>query len=276
MPIPSTAPRTPHALRGLVGLVLAAALTALVAVAPAVASADDAAAFAQRIAQERANAGLPGLRVAGDLADVAARHAQRMASEGRLYHNPSMTSEVSGWQRLTENVGTGPAVGEVHDAFMASSSHRANILDDRVTEVGVGVARADGRLWVSQVFRLPDGTTTAPPADPAPGPDPEPVPAPAPDPEPEAPAPPPADPAPPVVSTPAPAVPATPAAAAPTGPTRTSSIQWDLPEVAPAPPTAVDVGPASSGTIAPAGVPPSVHAMQVARWLVVVGAILDQ
>lgn len=269
MPIPSSSPRTLHARRGLVGVALVAVLTTLVAVAPAVASADDAAAFTQRIGQERAAAGLGGLRVAGDLADVATRHAQRMASEGRLYHNPSLTSEVSGWQRLTENVGTGPAVGEVHDAFMASSSHRANILDGRVTEVGVGVAWSDGRLWVSQVFRLPDGSTTppAPTAEPTPGPDPAL--------EPEAPTPASAAPAPPAVSAPSAPAPATTGTPAPAPPTRASSIQWDLPEVAPAPPPAVAVGPASSGAIVPAEVPASVHAWQVARWLVVVGVILD-
>lgn len=275
MPIPSPSPSTHHARRGLVGLVLAATLTVLLAVPPAVASADDAAAFTQRIAQERAGAGLASLRVAGDLAEVATRHAQRMASEGRLYHNPSMTSEVSGWQRLTENVGTGPAVDEVHAAFMASSSHRANILDDRVTEVGVGVVRdADGRLWVSQVFRLPDGSAAPPPPAPEPAPEAEPDPAPTARPE-EASVPAPAAPAPPSVEAPATSPTTSPGPAAPV-PTRTSSIQWDLPEVDLAPPPTIPVGPASAGAITSAAVPPSVHALQVARWLVVVGVILDQ
>ena len=103
---------------------------------------------------------------ASDLVDVATRHANRMASSGNLHHNPNLGSEVSGWERVTENVGRGPDARQVHEAFMASSTHAANIVDAGVTQVGVGVVWADGTLWVTQVFRRPTRAAAPPPPPP--------------------------------------------------------------------------------------------------------------
>jgi hypothetical protein len=44
---------------------------------------------------------------------------------------------------------------------MNSSGHRANILDDRVTEVGVGVVVKGSTIWVTHVFRLPSTVRAA-------------------------------------------------------------------------------------------------------------------
>ncbi|MEZ5381768.1 MAG: CAP domain-containing protein [Microthrixaceae bacterium] len=46
-----------------------------------------------------------------------------------------------------ENVGYSSSMTKVHDAFMASSGHQANILKTSYDKVGVGVAtgRCDGR-----------------------------------------------------------------------------------------------------------------------------------
>lgn len=131
--------------------------------------------FATRVAAERSAAGLAAYAAAGDLADVARRHAQRMASEDRLYHNPSLGSEVQGWQAVGENVGVGASVDDIHRAFMASSTHRHAILSPEFTQVGMGVVfGADGRLWVAQVFRRPagaaGGTAPAPGSAAAPAP----------------------------------------------------------------------------------------------------------
>lgn len=123
----------------------------------------------------RADEGLPALTVRSDLRDVARRHARRMADEGRVFHNPGLPHEVDGWQRLGENVGKGPTVEPIHEAFMASASHRRNILDPGFTEVAVGVESRDGVLWVTQIFRQPAGspaggtqTPTATPDEPSP------------------------------------------------------------------------------------------------------------
>ena len=121
--------------------------------------------FVSRMNSARSSNGLAGYPVRSDLVAVARRQAARMAAAHRMYHNPNLTSEVTGWRAVGENVGVGPDVASIHNAFMGSSSHRANILSSTFTEVGVGTARgSDGQLYVSQVFRRPSGAVYTPPA----------------------------------------------------------------------------------------------------------------
>lgn len=121
--------------------------------------------FVGWINRERRAAGLHELVVRSDLRDVARRHSQRMASDGTLRHNPNRTSEVCCWQKLAENVAYGSDPARVHQRLMASSGHRANILDPDMTELGVGVELRDGVYWVTQLFRLPNGAAPPPPPE---------------------------------------------------------------------------------------------------------------
>ncbi|HVM03893.1 MAG TPA: CAP domain-containing protein [Acidimicrobiales bacterium] len=152
--------------------IVAALCGALVAAAsPARAQVPDVeAAFVARIGAERAAAGRSPLSVADDLVAVARRHSATMAAEKRLYHNPALGSQVVNWVKVGENVGTGGTVDNIHAALMASSTHRDEILGAAFTEVGVGVATADGALWVTQVFRLPETAAAAAPPTPSPAP----------------------------------------------------------------------------------------------------------
>ena len=117
---------------------------------------------------ERAERGLGALDVKSDITRVARSHSVTMADADNLHHNPDFSSQISGWSRVSENVGVGPSVQRIHDALMDSTGHRRNILDDRVTEIGVGVELRNGRVWITQNFRrpssnvnhLPPSTTT--------------------------------------------------------------------------------------------------------------------
>jgi hypothetical protein len=153
-----------------------------------------------------ARGSLGPLATDGTLVTIARRHSQRMANSGSIYHNSNLAKEVPpGWKSLGENVGMGPTCDDIHQAFMNSASHRANILDPDFNFVGVGVVVAgDGTIFVTEVFMqkeasqpaqnapAPTKSSTAKPAAPrAPArPRAEPAPAPAPAPV-EAPAPPP-------------------------------------------------------------------------------------
>ena len=143
-----------------VAALLALLVTLLVPTA-ARADAGAEAAFVQRVNQERAAQGLAPLAVADDLVAVARRHSGRMADAADLHHNPALASEVTGWQKVGENVGRGPSVDPIHAAFMASPGHRQNILDGDWTELGVGVVVRDGTVWVTQVFREPEAAPAA-------------------------------------------------------------------------------------------------------------------
>jgi hypothetical protein len=136
---------------------------------------DESQAFVDAINGSRASlAGAEALQVHGDLARVATEHAAAMAARGSIYHNPSLGQQVSGWEVVGENVGVGPDVDTLHQAFLDSPSHRANLLDGRYREIGIGIVRTNSQLWVVEVFRKPV------PAAPAPAPQPAPAPAPAP------------------------------------------------------------------------------------------------
>lgn len=138
--------------------VLAVLLTALVSgaatAAPAGAtSVEDV--FTTGINKARAARGIPRLTPRAALVRVAREQARRMASQNRLYHNPNLTSDVTNWRWVGENVGYGPDAVTVHAAFMGSADHLANMLDRDYTEVGVGAVVAGGRVWVAEVFRRP-------------------------------------------------------------------------------------------------------------------------
>jgi uncharacterized protein YkwD len=143
----------------------------------------------------RAAAGLPALQRNAQLDAVAQAWAQHLASTNVLAHNPSLRSQVSNWSVLGENVGRAGDIPSVQRAFMNSPEHRANILDPRYTQMGVGAAVSTfpscgcQQLWVVVDFKRPQ--TVAPPPAPkvAPAPAP-PQPAAAPKPAAQAPKPP--------------------------------------------------------------------------------------
>jgi uncharacterized protein YkwD len=141
-------------------LVLAAFVTGAATAGPAGAtSVEDT--FTAKLNYARASRGIPRLAVRSALVTVARAQAHRMADRNTLYHNPNLTTDVTNWRWVGENVGYGPDALTVHVAFMQSAPHRANILDRDYTEVGIGAVVVDGRVWVAEVFRRPMRITTS-------------------------------------------------------------------------------------------------------------------
>ena len=89
------------------------------------------------------------------LSNYARKWSATMASKNRLYHNPYLAQWLRtwSWRILGENVGVGGSILSLHRAFVASPGHRANILDRRFRNVGVGIVSSGGRLWVTVIFR---------------------------------------------------------------------------------------------------------------------------
>lgn len=142
--------------------VLAGFTMALVVAGAAPASASsEAYDFLSRINASRSANGLKPLAMKSDLVSVAAGWTSHMADNNSLAHNPNLTTQVKNWQSVGENVGVGPDVKSIEDAFMNSTRHRENILDPGYTEVGIATVRdSQGQLWVTQDFRQPYKTTT--------------------------------------------------------------------------------------------------------------------
>lgn len=100
----------------------------------------------------RRNAGLRALPVELQLTRVARDWSNTMASRSHLSHRPNLGSVISGdWRRVGENVGVGPSVERIQQAFMESPGHRANVLGD-YDRIGIGVYEQSGRLWVTVNF----------------------------------------------------------------------------------------------------------------------------
>jgi len=118
---------------------------------------------------ERVSRGLRALSTASDLQALAQQRANQMAQSGVLAHTVNLSSKVSGWQKIGENVGRGPALQDIETAFMNSPEHRDNILDPAFSQLGVGVTWDGARyFWVAVIFRQPVGAAAAPAPVPVP------------------------------------------------------------------------------------------------------------
>ena len=150
-----------------VRMVMGAGLAGVMAVTvlPEPASADPASDEAQFVAQLnhlRATRGLAPLAVHGALVGMARSWSSQMASSGNISHNPGMAAQAPGnWARLGENVGMGASVGSLHNAFVASPNHYANMVNVHYDSVGVGVVQKGATKFVTFNFMT---TQAAPPA----------------------------------------------------------------------------------------------------------------
>ncbi len=131
----------------------------------ALAGSADESRFVALINASRSAAGLGPLTVEADLVAYARRHTAAMIAEGDIFHSSQgeLGAATSGWTLLGENVGMGPNPDILHQAFMASPSHRANILGT-FNYVGVGTDLAeDGTMYVTVVFAQKPVPASAPP-----------------------------------------------------------------------------------------------------------------
>jgi uncharacterized protein YkwD len=118
----------------------------------------DAKTFLDRTNNLRRSVGVRTMGEHDTLTAKAEAWAQHMASTGRLEHS-NLASGLSGlnWRYLGENVGysspTSDTLLTIHNLFVKSAPHRANLVNSRFTHMGVGVAKDKyGRVWVAEVF----------------------------------------------------------------------------------------------------------------------------
>jgi hypothetical protein len=144
------------------------------------------------INQERAAAGLAPLGVSDVAVEVAESWSVHMAATRELAHNESWfsaeTRARAGAKAVGENVAFNGDVIDAHRRLMESPGHRANILDGRFHQLGVGAVRdADGMWWITEDFLqlrvVDDAVAVVPIASPVPAPV-RPAPAPSPRPPP--------------------------------------------------------------------------------------------
>ena len=150
-----------------------AILTALVLLALAVTSTSHASASASRpqagtpesqlleaANRDRAAASLRPLQWDMSLAAAARQHAQRMAQANTLSHQfpgePPMqqraTQAGARFSMIAENIAEGPSAAYLHQQWMNSAPHRANLLDPELNAVGIAVVQSGGTLFAVEDF----------------------------------------------------------------------------------------------------------------------------
>lgn len=113
--------------------------------------------------QERQNQGLPALTEDWEISRVARFKSQDMIDNNYFSHNspiygtPFQMLKSFGirYTSAGENIAYGQRTAQqVMNTWMASSGHRANILNSNYNKIGVGVARdpKSGQLYFTQIF----------------------------------------------------------------------------------------------------------------------------
>ena len=143
----------------------------------------DEAEFIDHINAARAAEGMGPLTLDTSMRDAARSWTYWMAENLTLAHaDDIVTGAPADWQKVGENVGRGGSLIAVWEAFMASPSHAANVMDPSYNLVGIGVVWTDdGRIYTTHRFAAtPAGAETSPvapaaepptPAQPEPAPD---------------------------------------------------------------------------------------------------------
>jgi len=109
---------------------------------------------------ERTQRGLQPLQWDVALYRAAQAHAQQMAARASISHQYPGEAELAERGRaagarfnfIAENVAEAPTALRIHDAWMNSPGHRANLLDPKADSVGISVINRDGQLYAVQDF----------------------------------------------------------------------------------------------------------------------------
>ncbi|MCZ9635342.1 CAP domain-containing protein [Rhodococcus sp. BH5] len=104
----------------------------------------------------RAAYGMRSLAVDAALTATAQGWSSAMATLGVLEHNPVYTATYRpGWTWSAENIYKGNSsrtAASIVDSWMNSPEHRANILNPRLTHIGVGYATGPAGTYSTQNF----------------------------------------------------------------------------------------------------------------------------
>lgn len=140
-----------------------------VALPAGAAHADPAGDFFSQTNSLRASKGVAPLGWDSRMVAIAQRWASHMAATQTLSHNTDLPNEIpSDWEKYGENVGTGPSVSAIQQAFVNSPHHYANLVDPDFAVVGIAVVTdSRGALWVVEDFLL---EAAPPPSRPPPAP----------------------------------------------------------------------------------------------------------
>jgi Cysteine-rich secretory protein family len=105
--------------------------------------------------ETRAQQGRGKLQWDQALAEAAMRHCMRMAAEGPISHRyggePDLATRAgeagAHFSLIEENIAVGSYPGRIHQGWLDSPGHRANLLNPEINRIGVAVVSAQGVLF---------------------------------------------------------------------------------------------------------------------------------
>jgi hypothetical protein len=123
--------------------------------------------------RERAQRNIPVLKWNPRLAEAAAAHTEAMAQKGTLAHvlpgEPELGKRLAAADArvgaYAENVAFASDAASVHDGWMHSPGHRANLLNPTYDAVGIAAYRVGDRLYATQDFGVATSFASADDAD---------------------------------------------------------------------------------------------------------------
>ena len=113
--------------------------------------------------EARRNAGLAELTVSNQLITAARAKSRDMADNNYFSHQSKVYGDLAGllqrfgigYRAAGENLAmnSNGSVSAAHNSLMGSSGHRANILSNKYSHIGIGIAvRSDGTHYYTQLF----------------------------------------------------------------------------------------------------------------------------
>ena len=110
--------------------------------------------------QDRAAHGLQRVRLDEHLSLAARLHAYQMADHRTISHQFDGEKDLAArageagahFSLVTENVAEASNSAQIHDMWMASEGHRANLLDPKVDSVGIAVVQKGRQLYAVEDF----------------------------------------------------------------------------------------------------------------------------
>lgn len=109
---------------------------------------------------DRGEKGLPPLKWDASLARAAREHALRLAQQNTLSHQlpgePDLSARAgqagARFSTIAENVAEGPNAQGIHEQWMNSPPHRANLLDPELTSVGIALVKGKDVFFAVEDF----------------------------------------------------------------------------------------------------------------------------
>lgn len=110
--------------------------------------------------QERSAQGIGPIRLEPHLSVAARQHALEMVRHGNISHQFAGEADLGAragqagahFSLVTENVAEAGNASLIHELWMHSPGHRANLLDPKVDSIGIAVLKDHGQLYAVEDF----------------------------------------------------------------------------------------------------------------------------